>query len=100
MWLAMTSVVGPERRFAATQRYVRNGWLSRHCADIVDLALLTLNVDFRRGFGATQCVKSAAIPTAEMLGQLLEHLVARAAGLLRNSEAERLGGLQVNSKLE
>ena len=28
-------------------------------------SLVTLNVDFRRGFGATQRVKSAAIPTAK-----------------------------------
>ena len=26
---------------------------------------MTLNADFRRGFGATQCVKGAAIPTAK-----------------------------------
>jgi hypothetical protein len=35
------SLRGPERRFAATQQHVRSRRLSRHCAEIVDLALLT-----------------------------------------------------------
>ena len=35
------SFMAPERRFATTQQYVRSRGLSRHCADIVDLAMLT-----------------------------------------------------------
>ena len=38
---------------------------SRRDAGTTKRAFMTLNVDFRRGFGATQRVKSAAIPTAK-----------------------------------
>jgi hypothetical protein len=64
------------------------------------MTLMTLNVDFRRGFGATQCVKSAAIPTAKCSVSYSNTSSARCRANSGIVEAERLGGLQVNGKLE